>query len=194
MKELIRKKEIKGILVSVLLIVLSIFLILKPEEMISTLLKVIGIFVLIAGAFDFVNYFLNKDETKLFDYGLFKGIMEITIGVLFIFKYETLISIFPMILGLLIIFINVFKLQLSLNLKMVDENRYLLGVIISSLSIILGIVILLNPFESLKIVVIVSGSILLVSELSNIIYSFMILKNIKKDNKVVRDIIEGEQK
>ena len=190
MIDLIKKKEIKGILVSLAIIALAVFLILKPEEIITSLLKVIGIFVLIFGVFDFVNYFATKDESKLFDYGLFKGIMEITIGIMFIFKGEELISIFPMILGLIIIFVNIFKLQLTLSLKQINENNYLVGVVSSSVAIILGGVIVFNPFESLKVVVIVSGALLLASELFNIIYSIIVLKHIKRSNKVVRNLIE----
>ena len=42
MIDLIKRKEIKGILVSILLIVLGVFLILKPLEIIGTLVQVIG--------------------------------------------------------------------------------------------------------------------------------------------------------
>lgn len=189
MIDLIKRKEIKGILVSVLLIALSIFLILKPEEIISSLLRVMGILVLVFGLIDSASYFAKKDDTKLFDYGLLKGLMGVTLGILLIFKYEALISIFPMVLGILIVFINVFKLQLSLNLKDVDSS-YLTGVIISALAVILGVLIIFNPFESLKVVVIVSGAVILVSELANIIYSLLVLKHIRKTHKVVKDIVE----
>ncbi len=189
MIDLIKRKEIKGILVSVLLIALSIFLILKPEEIISSLLRVMGILVLVFGLIDSASYFAKKDDTKLFDYGLLKGLMGVTLGILLIFKYEALISIFPMVLGILIVFINVFKLQLSLNLKDVDSS-YLTGVIISALAVILGVLIIFNPFESLKVVVIVSGAVILVSELANIIYSLLVLKHIRKAHKVVKDIVE----
>ena len=189
MIDLIKRKEIKGILVSVLLIALSIFLILKPEEIISSLLRVMGILVLFFGLIDSASYFAKKDDTKLFDYGLLKGLMGVTLGILLIFKYEALISIFPMVLGILIVFINVFKLQLSLNLKDVDSS-YLTGVIISALAVILGVLIIFNPFESLKVVVIVSGAVILVSELANIIYSLLVLKHIRKAHKVVKDIVE----
>ena len=46
MKDIIKKKEIKGILGSLLLIVLSVFLMLKPIEIIGTLIKVIGLILL----------------------------------------------------------------------------------------------------------------------------------------------------
>ena len=64
MADIIKRKEIKGILVSLVLIALSIFLILKPEEMVVTLLRVIGIFVLIFGVFDFTNYFIVKKTPR----------------------------------------------------------------------------------------------------------------------------------
>lgn len=193
MKDIIKKKEIKGILGSLLLIVLSVFLMLKPIEIIGTLIKVIGMILLICGVFDFTNYFVNKKEESLFDYGLVKGIIEITIGVLFIFKYDLLINLFPCILGLIIVFINIFKLQTAISLKEFESN-YMTGVIISSLSIILGLVIVINPFETLEVVIIVSGAVLLISELSNIIYSISVLKIFKKTDKVVKDIVTKEEK
>lgn len=193
MKDIIKKKEIKGILGSLLLIVLSVFLMLKPIEIIGTLIKVIGMILLICGVFDFANYFVNKKEESLFDYGLVKGIIEITIGVLFIFKYDLLINLFPCILGLIIVFINIFKLQTAISLKEFESN-YMTGVIISSLSIILGLVIVINPFETLEVVIIVSGAVLLISELSNIIYSVSVLKFFKKTDKVVKDIVIKEEK
>lgn len=193
MKDIIKKKEIKGILGSLLLIVLSVFLMLKPIEIIGSLIKVIGMILLICGVFDFANYFVNKKEESLFDYGLVKGIIEITIGVLFIFKYDLLINLFPCILGLIIVFINIFKLQTAISLKEFESN-YMTGVIISSLSIILGLVIVINPFETLEVVIIVSGAVLLISELSNIIYSISVLKFFKKTDKVVKDIVTKEEK
>lgn len=193
MKDIIKKKEIKGILGSLLLIVLSVFLMLKPIEIIGFLIKVIGMILLICGVFDFANYFVNKKEESLFDYGLVKGIIEITIGVLFIFKYDLLINLFPCILGLIIVFINIFKLQTAISLKEFESN-YMTGVIISSLSIILGLVIVINPFETLEVVIIVSGAVLLISELSNIIYSISVLKFFKKTDKVVKDIVTKEEK
>lgn len=149
--------------------------------------------LLICGVFDFANYFVNKKEESLFDYGLVKGIIEITIGVLFIFKYDLLINLFPCILGLIIVFINIFKLQTAISLKEFESN-YMTGVIISSLSIILGLVIVINPFETLEVVIIVSGAVLLISELSNIIYSISVLKFFKKTDKVVKDIVTKEEK
>ena len=193
MKDIIKKKEIKGILGSLLLIVLSVFLMLKPIEIIGSLIKVIGMILLICGVFDFANYFVNKKEESLFDYGLVKGIIEITIGVLFIFKYDLLINLFPCILGLIIVFINIFKLQTAISLKEFESN-YMTGVIISSLSIILGLVIVINPFETLEVVIIVSGAVLLISELSNIIYSISVLKFFKKTDKVVKDIVTKGEK
>ena len=193
MKDIIKKKEIKGILGSLLLIVLSVFLMLKPIEIIGSLIKVIGMILLICGVFDFANYFVNKKEESLFDYGLVKGIIEITIGVLFIFKYDLLINLFPCILGLIIVFINIFKLQTAISLKEFESN-YMTGVIISSLSIILGLVIVINPFETLEVVIIVSWAVLLSSELSNIIYSISVLKFFKKTDKVVKDIVTKEEK
>ena len=192
MKEIIKKKEIKGIFVSLLLIVLGIFLTIKPNEILKTLIQVMGIILLLCGVIDFMGYFRMSDEEKLFNYGIIKGVLELCIGILFIFKFEALVDIFSIIIGLIIIFINLFKLQLSLNLKQVENTNWFVGVVISTISLILGIVIILDPFGTTKILVITSGIIICISELCNIIYSFMVLKQIKKVDKVVKDIIVNE--
>lgn len=188
----IKGKEIKSILFGILLIALAVFLMLRPLEIVSTLIKVIGIFILVCGVFDFINYFFNKDDEEFFNYGLFRGIMEITVGILFVFKYNLLITLFPSLLGLMIVFINIFKLQTAIEYKNVENSNYMTGIIISSLSIILGIIVLINPFETVEVVVIVSGAILLVSEISNIIYSASVLRFIKRTEKVVKDVIVNE--
>ena len=61
MLDLVKKKEMRGLLVSFLIIALSIFLIIRPDQMIETLIRVIGLFVLVCGVFDFTNYFVKKD-------------------------------------------------------------------------------------------------------------------------------------
>lgn len=193
MKEIIKKKEIKGIFISILLIVLGGFLIIKPDEILKTLIQVMGIILLLCGAIDFMSYFKMSDEEKLFNYGIMKGILELCIGILFIFKFEALIDIFSIIIGLIIIFINLFKLQLSLNLKQVENTKWFTGVIISTISLILGVVIILDPFGSTKMLVITSGIIICISELCNIIYSFMILKEIKRIDKVVQEIVDTKE-
>lgn len=193
MKEIIKKKEIKGIFVSILLIVLGVFLIMKPTEILKTLIQTMGIIILICGVLDFMNYFRMTEEEKLFNYGLFKGIMELCIGILFIFKFKELTSVFFIIIGLIIIFINVFKLQLSINLKNIENTNWFIGVIISTISIILGIVIILDPFNSLKTLIIFSGVIICVTELCNIIYSFIILSGIRKADKIVKEITTTEE-
>jgi len=193
MKEIIKRKEIKGIFSSLLLIVLACFLIYNPLEIVNTLIKIMGIVLLIFGLIDFLNFFRMTDEEKLINYGLVKGITELSIGILFIFKFDTLTDIFSIIIGLIIIFINIFKLQLSLSLKDIGTENWFIGTVIATFSIILGVIIILNPFESAKVVIITSGAILLVSELSNIIYSILVLSKIRKLDKVVKEIIVKEE-
>ena len=194
MIEIIKNKEIKGIFTSLLLMVLGILLMLKPLEIVESLIKIMGIVILLCGVLDFLNYFRIKTEEKLFNYGLLKGLLEVSIGILFIFKFNVLTDIFTIIIGLIIIFMNVFKLQLSLNLKEVNTPNWFIGTIISSLSIILGIVIILNPFSTVKVIIITSGAMIFTSELANIIYSFIILKSIKKESKNIKDIVVKEVK
>jgi uncharacterized membrane protein HdeD (DUF308 family) len=195
MEEFIKKDEKKNIVSSGILVVLALLLIMKPMEFIKTVVIVIGALLLVDGVINFVQYF--KEERKdMFSVSFFEGVIELIAGIFLIFRYDVLIDIFPVILGIIIIIKNLFKLQLSLNLKNVVDTKWTWGLAISLVSIVLGIIIVLNPFGSLKVVVIASGIIILVSEVINIIYSFMVLKDIngvKKENQPVIEV-EFEEK
>ncbi len=193
MKEIIKRRELKGILVSLLLIVLGVFLMMKPLEIVNTLIKIMGIILLLCGFLDSLNYFRDKED-RILNYGLLKGLMELSIGILFIFKFEALTNIFTIIIGLIIIFINVSKLQLSLNLKEIGGDNWFVGTLISVLSIILGIIVILDPFNSVQVLIMTSGAILIVSEISNIIYSILVLSRLKKIDSKIKDIVVKEIK
>lgn len=196
MEEFIKKDEKKNIVSSGILIVLALLLIMKPMEFIKTVVIVIGALLLVDGVINFVQYFKEEERKDMFSVSFFEGVIELIAGIFLIFRYDVLIDIFPVILGIIIIIKNLFKLQLSLNLKNVVDTKWTWGLAISLVSIVLGIIIVLNPFGSLKVVVIASGIIILVSEVINIIYSFMVLKDIngvKKENQPVIEV-EFEEK
>ena len=74
---------------------------------------------------------------------------------------------------------NLIKLQLSINLSGIKNSGWIFLVIISIITIILGLVIVVNPFESLIVITLLTGILLLTSEVINLIESICILINIR---------------
>lgn len=192
-RDLINQFEKKNIFSSILLIIFAIFLIAQPVNMTKTLIIIIGTVLVVDGIIDIVNYLAADREYRMFSLGIFEGIIELLAGTLFLLNYEALIVVFPIILGIVIIAKNMFKMQLSLNLKQLGYSNWMYVLLISLIVILLGVVIIINPFDSLKVLVMTAGIIILVSEIINIIYSIVIIKQMKKIDKTVKEAIYEEK-
>ena len=70
-----------------------------------------------------------------------------------------------------------FQFQLALNLKNVERSNWLMLLLLSIITMVLGIIIIFNPIISTITITAISGIILFASELINIVeYIFILVK------------------
>lgn len=188
-KETIKNLEKKNLIVSILLTILGLLLITRPIAFIKTIIIIVGIILFILSIIDFVHYF-NSDQ-EINNINLFKGIIELIAAILLTFRNDVLIDLFPVILGVIIIFDGIFQLQIALNIKKVNQNDWVFGFVLSLVTIIIGSVIVFNPFKTLELILKVAGVVLVVSEVLSLIYSGIVLHGIKK---VVETVLEEKEK
>lgn len=182
-KKYVKNYEKYSILISILMIILSIFLILKPLKSLEVFVIAFSIIMLINGISSFISYFQIDKEERLFSFDLIIGLITIISGI-FIFIYRLdLINIFPIILGIWIIVNNLFKIQLSINLSVIKNSGWVYLVILSILMIVLGILLITNPFSSAVTITALSGIFLLISEIISLCESIYVLSKIKKYDK-----------
>ena len=90
-----------------------------------------------------------------------------------------LINVFPVILGIWIIVSNLIKMQLSINLSAIAGSNWFLLLITQILMIILGVVLITNPFSSLIALTTLAGSFLIIAEVASLIESIYILVKLR---------------
>ena len=100
-------------------------------------------------------------------------------GVFTIIYRESLLEVLPVILGLWIIFSSLLKMQIAINFSSFSKS-YLWLLLIELLMVILGVVLIMNPFESVKVLTIMAGVFLLISEVCSLTESLYILNAVKK--------------
>ncbi len=178
-REYIKRCEWYSVIISVLMIVLSIFLMLNPLKSLEVFVIIFSIIMLINGIGYFVSYFTISSESRLFSIDLLMGLITIISGVMVLVYRMDLINIFPIILGIWIIVSNLFKLQLSINLGTIIGSECIWFIILSILLLVLGILLIVNPFESVITITTMAGLLLLISEAFNLIESIFILTKLK---------------
>ena len=83
------------------------------------------------------------------------------------------------ILGIWIIVSNLIKMQLSINLSAIAGSNWFLLLITQILMIILGVVLITNPFSSLIALTTLAGSFLIIAEVASLIESIYILVKLR---------------
>lgn len=176
--EYLKKYEKESILTSVVLILVSIFLIVKPETVLSTIVVVFGIIFLVEGALNIISYLLEDKEIRAFSNELIMGILLAILGIIILCNKSLFISIIPITIGLWIIIKSIMKFQLAINLKSALTEKWGWILVSAIIMFILGIIIIVNPFATIFTMTKFIGIMLLITEICNIVESIYVLTKI----------------
>ena len=179
-KDYIKKYEGCSIVVSILMICLSLFLMFKPLESLEVFTVIFAIIILLSGLGYLISYFTIPKESRLFSIDLLLGLVTIISGIMLLVYKKDVINVFPIILGIWIIISNSFKLQLSINLSLFLDNAYLGLVLITILMIVFGLLLIINPFASFMTITVTAGTLLLITEVINLIESIYVIIKLNK--------------
>jgi uncharacterized membrane protein HdeD (DUF308 family) len=165
--------------VSLVSVVLGLILVLKPELSATIISYIIGGCFVFYGALHIFTYVLVKNDS-FYQYDLAKGIIAECIGAFLILKPTFIVSILPTILGLAILVNGIFGLQSAMNMLRNSKSRWLTVFIPSIVTIVLGILIVTNPFHWAKNLLIVLGAFLIWNGVSNFWTHLCLCKKVKE--------------
>ena len=162
-------KELKweAILTGVLYLLLGIVALVIPETMQKTLGYLIGIVLIVAGAVSMICYLLRDARDNYYHNEFVFGLVGIVVGVAVLYKVEVIISLIPFILGILVLFSGCSKLQDAIDLKRLSYGSWVGMLIVAVINIILGIVLICNPFKAAVLLFRVLGVGLILSGASD---------------------------
>ncbi len=162
-------KELKweAILTGVLYILLGIVALVIPETMQKTLGYLIGIVLIIAGLISMVCYLLRDARENYYHNEFVFGLAGIVVGAAVLYKVEVIISLIPFILGILVLFSGCSKLQDAIDLKRLSYGSWVGMLVVAVINIILGIVLICNPFKAAVLLFRVLGVGLILSGASD---------------------------
>ncbi len=175
-------KDLKynSIISSVLMIVLGLILTFFPGVSLNTLALIVGLVAICAGLFSIIRYFTYDLKESFYRNDFLFGIIILTIGILILFKREAFISIIPFILGVVIIFSGFSKLQDGIDAKRIGYPNHALYLTLALIDVIIGILILFDPFTFAGIMFVVIGIGLVFSGISDLYVTFYLAGRFKE--------------
>ncbi|MBQ1729722.1 MAG: DUF308 domain-containing protein [Oscillospiraceae bacterium] len=154
-----------SLITSLVLIALGIFMVLSPNTALTTIIKVFGIAIIVAGAITVLLYVANRGDSRNLT-SLATGIILIVAGIVFLVNPAAIEKIFPTVVGILIIVNGILNLIASIKAKKAGSPAWIVGLILSILTIALGILILSQPLFLMNQIVRIVGIVLIVTGVS----------------------------
>ena len=181
-KNRVKKIYYTSLISSVIMCILGICLLVKPDFILNTVSTVIGIIILIPGVVALIDYFKTKYSANLV-----VGVVACIIGILFIFNPKFISSILPFILGVYFIINGISKLQYGIELRKNKIDNYMAIIVTSILILICGILSIVNPFGGALALTQVLGIFMIVYSGLDIYNAVIIKKEVKDFKKEIED-------
>ena len=150
------------LIAGIAVILIGLVLLISPGIATSLLFGVIGAVCIIIGLVYVVRYFMLEAKISITSFDLSLGLVWILGGVLVIVFKGLLISLLPILFGLIILIGGVVKIQSTLSFRRMNATRWYIELVCAIISIAFGVIILLNPFSTALLLMRVIGAGLVV--------------------------------
>ena len=186
MDDLKQLKLVKNIYIvmSLLFCVLGIFLMARPKSSVKMLCVLMGIMLILYGAIKISGYFTRDAFCLAFQFDLAFGVLMAAVGVIIIVRRNLVVNLIFGIFGVLILADALFKIQMSIDAKKFGLSLWWRILLMAILTGVLGVLLLIRPFEAAEVMMILVGVSVLFEGILNlcvVIYTVKIIKNQRQD-------------
>lgn len=148
MKKFLSNLKKSYMLTAIFYTLLGIPMIIWPDILARLVCYSFGGLLIIYGLVIVIGNFADKEDSGFYGFGMINGLISAGIGIFFIVKYDILVSSIGFVMGLIIVIDSFVKFQKALELHRSGYNFWWLALIFSFLTIGLGVLVIVNPFET----------------------------------------------
>ncbi len=177
--------------IPVVYIILGLVMVIFPQTTMKTFCLSLGAIAAVLGIVSLISYFSRDAVDFVYRYDFVNGVLLILLGLLFIVKMELITELIPIMLGVMILANGVMKLQHAIDLKRIGFNGWLYVLVFSLLSLLVGVVCVLQPEFIAAILVIMMGISFLFCGLTDFITLFFLSRRLKAFvNGEIKDTVD----
>ncbi len=184
----INKTITVSILSAIVYIIFGIIMIINPHTAIEVVSISLGVIMGVVGIVSIIKFLFDKSKYNFTGFGFAGGIISLILAFLLLFKYKELLTIIPLILGIVIIINGASKTEYILTLKRQIGSNWNLMFVLTIVEIILGIILIFNPFETTLTITQIIGVFVIIYSIVDIIECVMLKGEIKKAKDIMEKI------
>ena len=182
------------ILMSLLYLALGIFLLMVPGTALNVVCYALGGVVLACAAVQLVRYFAVERGVFQSQLTLVSGIVCLALGAFLIIRSDIVVSILPIVFGLFVIFDAIGRVQNALDLRRCGYDSWKGFLFLPVLSVVLGVVLVINPFGAMETLVMAIGIILIIEGAINLLsalYTVLAIRRFSKLHPETQSMLES---
>ena len=181
----IKSLKVNYSLSAVICVILGIVLLVWPGQSTQVVCMVLGIVLGGFGLIQIILYLATKEKTMVSHSMMMLGVVLAVIGGWIVLKPETIIKAVPMIVGILIVIHGLHNTVQAIDLKKMQYDNWWVALLLSLLTVALGVVLICNPFTIVDTVVRIIGAFLVYDGLSDMWILSRVFKTKKNRDKII---------
>lgn len=186
MTNILAKLKNLSIITIVASFVIGLVLVIKPSETLQFVSLLTGATMILLGISAWIYYFV-KDKAMFM---AVLGSIAIMSGIIVCVKYKSIISFMLILFGGFLIVSGIVDLISAIDIKKSGVFGWLVPVIMSLAIIVVGIIIIVNPFGSIELITRILGAGLLAYAVMDLIAFVQIRRVVALKTVVDKDVTE----
>lgn len=175
------------IIISILLCVLGIVLIAVPDFSVTLLCVLGGGIMMLFGLVKIIGY-CSKDLYRLaFQFDLAFGILFVVLGFILIIRTGAMVNLICIVMGICVLADALLKIQISIDSRAFGIKKWWLILAMAILTGVAGFLLIFRPSESIQIIMILFGIVLITEGVLNLITILITVKIIRHQMPEVID-------
>lgn len=168
MKNLLKRIKANALLSALIYTALGVVLLVWPELSTNVLCTALGLVLLICGIADILEFVLQRDGSLYYNLQLGLGVILCAVGGWLLLRPTLIAVIIPRIIGVLVCFHGCKDFGDALTLRKNKSPRATAALLLGIITILLGAVLVVNPFSAFTTVVRIIGLVLIYDGVSDL--------------------------
>lgn len=168
MKNLLKRIKANALLSALIYTALGVVLLVWPELSTNVLCTALGLVLLVSGIADILEFVLQRDGSLYYNLQLGLGVILCAVGGWLLLRPTLIAVIIPRIIGVLVCFHGCKDFGDALTLRKNKSPRATAALLLGIITILLGAVLVVNPFSAFTTVVRIIGLVLIYDGVSDL--------------------------
>ncbi len=183
MKSVIQDMKHNYFINAVIMVILGIVLVIWPHILGVMLCYLLGGALIVMGIFQLIS-FLRGERLGFYNkFVMMMGIVLVLLGIWICAQPRIVLSIIPVVVGIIVLIHGLMDIQYTLDIKKAGSEKWWIALIAAALTLIVGLLLVLNPFTAYEITMVLLGVAMLYdggSDLALLLFSYLAQRDTDK--------------